>query len=140
MDSIFCYPGANQEVKKRLTEWENEITNLFLVSTGFEALRKITMFAYPRELRDLTFSQIPDIVKKNLRPKKKLVIFESTKFLASKQKLNEKVIVYIRKLREVSRFCKFEKLVTGEVITEDELMQLRLMCDSSYKRKILEQN
>lgn len=56
-----------------------------------------------------------------------LVIAERTKFLTSKQELNEMIIQYINKLQEASRFCDFEKLGAGEMTIEDKLIQLRLI-------------
>lgn len=55
-----------------------------LDSIGCEAIRNISVMTYPRELEDLTFSQISDIIKRNLHPKKKLIIAERTKFFMSK--------------------------------------------------------
>lgn len=69
----FAIQARTKKLKDhQVTGWENEITNLFLVSTRSEALRKISVFAYPRELGDLVYSQIPDIVKRNLKPKKEV--------------------------------------------------------------------
>ena len=58
-------------------------------ATGCEAIMKISVMAYPTDLEDLTFQQIAQILKSNLRPKKKLVIAERTKFLSTKQYSDE---------------------------------------------------
>ena len=43
-------------------------------------MKKLVM-AYLKDLEELTFPEIKQIIKNNLRPKKELVIAERTKFL-----------------------------------------------------------
>ena len=64
---------------------ENEITYLFLATAGCEAIMKISLTTYPRELEELTFNQIKKIFLKNIRPKKRLVVGGQTKFMALDQ-------------------------------------------------------
>ena len=44
----------------------------FLAYTECEATTKITFMIYIRELKDTTFEEVSQIMKKNLRPKKKI--------------------------------------------------------------------
>ena len=51
---------------------KNEISDLFLATAACEAIKKISWVTYPRELEKLTFNQIKEIIRKNIRPKKRL--------------------------------------------------------------------
>ena len=64
---------------------ENEITDLLLVTTGCEAIINISFTTYPRELEEVTFNQIKEIILKNIRSWKRLFIAKWTKFLVLKQ-------------------------------------------------------
>lgn len=77
-----------------------EITDIFLASAGYEGIIKISVMAYPKQLRNLTFSEISEIIKINLRLKKKLVIEERNNSLSIKQKQDESVIQYLHRLTE----------------------------------------
>ena len=55
---------------------ENEITDLFLSTAGCEAIMKVSTMAYPTNLEDLTFEKISQIIRKNIRPNKSLVVAE----------------------------------------------------------------
>ena len=59
----------------------------FLAYTGCEAMMKITVMVYPREL-NLTFEELSQVIKKEFQ-KGKLVIVERTKFLSKIQEQNE---------------------------------------------------
>lgn len=50
---------------------ENEITDLFLATAGCEAIMKVSTMAYPTNLENLTFEKISQIIRRNMRPKKK---------------------------------------------------------------------
>lgn len=65
--------------------------------------------------------EISEIVKRNLRPKKKYVIAERTKFMPIKQKQDESMIQYLHRLREAGSFCDFEKLETQDLTIEDSV-------------------
>lgn len=73
-----------------------QLLQISLGLVGCEAIRSVMV--YLRELEDLTFSKILDIIKRNLPPKKKFVIVERTKFLINKQVPNESIIQYVHKL------------------------------------------
>ena len=62
-----------------------------------------------------------------MRPKKRLVMAERTKFISMKQEIDEPIIKYLHCLRNVSRYCEFEKLEQEEQTTEEDLIQLRLI-------------
>ena len=56
----------------RKVSWrENETTDLFLAMTGYEAMKKISTMAYPRELEELTYEEIVRIIKRKIRRKTK---------------------------------------------------------------------
>ena len=121
---------------------ENEITNLFLATAGYKAILKVSTMAYPTNLEDLTFEKISQIIRRNMRPDKRLVMAEKTKFMWMKQEIDEPIIKYLHCLRNVSRYCEFEKLGQEEQTTEVDLIQLRLiegMYNASHLYKIMEQ-
>ena len=141
---IRCF-AALARVKKlkdrKETGGDNEIMDLFLATAGCEAVKKIATMAYPTELEELTFEEIVKIINKNIRPKKKLVIAERTKFMETRQDPNESIIQYVHRLKVASKYCEFEKLGSEDMTTEDELILLRLiegLYDKSHKHKIME--
>ena len=76
-----------------------------------------------------------------MRPKKKLIVAERTKFTAMKQEIDKPIIKYLHHLRNMSRYCEFEKLGQEEQPIEEDLIQLRLnegMCNASHRYKIME--
>lgn len=70
-----------------------------MASAVCEAVRKISIMAYPEELEDLTFSEISDIIKKKVATKKKLVIAERTKYLVIKVESTKTIIHYTQVMR-----------------------------------------
>lgn len=48
----------------------NEVTYLFLASESCEAVKKISVMVHPKMLEDLTFEEISNIVRANVRPKR----------------------------------------------------------------------
>ena len=130
-------------VKKLRDRWsegeQNEITDMFLATAGCKAIQKVSMMAYPRNLEELTFKEIGKVIKRNIRPKKRLVIAERTKFLETRQHPDESIVQFVHQLKERSRYCEFERLGTGEMTTEDELIMLYLiegMHDPAFKHVI----
>ena len=95
----------------------------------------------PRNLDELTFKEIGEVIKRNIRPKKSLVIAERTKFLETPHNPNEFISQFVHRPKERARYCEFERLSTGEMTTEEELIMLCLiegMLDLAFKRKLLE--
>ena len=114
---------------------------MFLITGGCEAIQNVSMMAYPRNLEELTFKEIDEVIKRNIRPKKRLVIAERTKFLETRQHPNESIVQFIHQLKEKAKYCEFERLGTGEMTTENELIMLCLiegMHDPAFKHKLLE--
>ena len=114
---------------------------MFLAIARCKAIQKISTMAYPRNLKELTFKGIGEVIKKNIRPKKRLVIAERTKFLETRHHPDESIVQFLHRLKEKARYCEFERLGIGEMTSEDELILLRLiegMHDSALKHKLLE--
>ena len=44
---------------------------MFLATAGCEAIQKVSTMAYPRNLEELTFKEIGEVIKRNIRPKKR---------------------------------------------------------------------
>ena len=70
---IRCFAG-HARAKKHMTnkecEGENEIIDLFLTIDICEAIMKISWMTYPKEMEEVTFNQIKEIILKNMKPKK----------------------------------------------------------------------
>ena len=114
---------------------------MFLTTAGCEAIQRVSTMPYSRNLEELAFKEISEVIKRNIRPKKRLVITERTKFLETRQHPNESIVQLIHRLKGRARYCKFERLGTGEMTTEDELIMLCLiegMHDPALKHKLLE--
>ena len=106
-----------------------------MASAECEAIMKILVMTYPKDLEELTFQEIKQIIRNNLRLKKKFVIAERTK-----QNSNESTRSYLHRLKEASKFCEFEKLGT-EILTIEELIWLHFiegLLKADQKNKILE--
>ena len=115
--------------------------DMFLATATYKAIQRVSTMAYPRNLEELTFKEIAKVIKRNIRPKKRLVIIERTKFLETKQKPNKSIIWFVHRSKERGRYCKFERLGTGEMTTADELIMLHLiegMHNLAFKYKLLE--
>ena len=123
---------------RRSEEEQNEITDIFLATAGLEATQKVSTMAYPRNLEELNFKEDGEIMKRNIRPKKMLVIAERIKFQETRQHPDESIVQFVHRLKERARYC--ERLGTGEMTTDD-LVMLRLIegtHDPALKHKLLE--
>ena len=67
-----------------------------------------------------------------MRPKKRLVVAVWTKFMSMKQEIDKPIIKYLHQLWNASRYCDFEKLGQEEQMSEEDLIQLRLI-EGMYK-------
>ena len=76
---------------------ENEIMDLFLATAGCKEIMKVSIMAYPTNLEDLTFEKISQIIR-NMRPKKRFIVAERTKFMSMKQEIIEPIIKYLHHL------------------------------------------
>ena len=79
---IRCFEALARikKLRDRRSEGEqNEMTDMFPTTAGCKAIQKVSMMAYLRNLEELTFREIGEVIKRNIRPKKRLVIAERTK-------------------------------------------------------------
>ena len=90
---------------------------MLLATAGCEAIQKISTMAFPKNLEELTFTKIGEVIKRNISPKKSLVIPEKTKFLETRQHSDESIVQFVHWLKERARYCEFERLGTGEMTT-----------------------
>ena len=107
---------------------KKQITDLILSKAGIEAIPQVSLMAAPRELDAMNFVDIRATIIDKMRPRKKLVIAERTRFLALHQSPDEDIQHYAQRLRHAAKFCSFDKL-NGEESTqpaEDELVQMRI--------------
>ena len=56
--------------------------------------------AYPRNLEELTFKEIGEVIKRNIRLKKRLVIAERTKFLETRRHPDESIKQFVHLLKK----------------------------------------
>ena len=61
-----------------------------------------------------------------MKPKKRLVVVERTKFMLMKQEIDEPIMKYLHSLRNVSRYCEFKKLGLEEHTIEEDLIQFKI--------------
>ena len=76
---IRCFKAlarVKKQTDRRSEGEQNEITDIFLATAECEAIQKVSTMAYPRNLKELTFKEIGEVIKRNIRPKKSLVIAE----------------------------------------------------------------
>ena len=120
-----CFPASARTKKPKDNKekgGENEITDLFLATAGCEAKIKVSTMAYPTDLDNLTLKKISQIIRRNMWPKKRLVVAERSKFISMKQEIDEPIIKYLHCLRNASRYCEFEKLGQEEQTIEEDLI------------------
>ena len=127
---------------KKLTDSEETkgLTDLFLSRAGLTSIRTLSLMAAPKKIEDLLFKDVKTLVERTIRPKKRLVISERTRFLSLKQDTGESIIAYFRRLRSAAASCEFENLGT-KMSKEDDLIIMRLidgLIINEHKRKILE--
>ena len=65
-----------------------------------------TVWTYPRELKELVFHQTKKNIRKDIRPKMRLVIVEETKFMTLKKEIS---IYFLYQQRDDRRKGEFEK-------------------------------
>ena len=116
--------------------------DFFLATAGFKVIMKVSTMAYPTNLEDLTFEKISHIIRRNMRPKQKLVVVERIKFMSMKQEIDEPIIKCLHCLWNASRYWEFERLGQEEQTIEEDLIQLWLiegMYNRSHWYKMMEQ-
>ena len=120
----------------------SEVTDLFIAEAGVAAVRQVSIMAAPRTLERLSFAEIQAVVLAKIRPKKRLVIAERTRFLAITQRSTEKVRHYAQRLWEAAQFCEFHRLNHAEnTQSAEELIQMRFIdgpADAAHRSKLLE--
>jgi hypothetical protein len=99
--------------------------------------------AKPKELEAMAFSEIKDLILEKLRPKKKLVIAERSRFMSLRQEQRESAQSFAQRLRNAARFCEFSEFNREEShqTAEDELIQTMLISglhSSQQRSKMLE--
>ncbi len=117
-----------------------EITDNFMASCGIESLTKIISIMAPAKVEETKFCDIYEKVLAYLKPQKKLVIAERTKFFGQSQTQNEKVTEFLARLRESAKFCEFDELKKYQSLIE-EMIRMGLIAglrNPKYKMKILE--
>ena len=65
---------------------------------------------------------------------------ERAKFLETRQHPDESIVQFVHQLKERARYCEFERLGVGEMVTEDELIMLCLiegMHNPAFKHNLL---
>ena len=78
---------------------------------------KVSVMAFLTNLDDLAFEKVSQIIRRNMRLKKRLIVAERTKFMLMKQEIDEPIIKYLHCLRNV----RIEKLGQKEQTTEEDL-------------------
>ena len=72
---------------------------MFLTTARREVIHKVSTMAYPRTLEELTFKEIDEVIKRNIKPKKRLVIAKRTKFLETRQHSDESIVQFVYRLK-----------------------------------------
>ena len=72
--------------------------DIFWATAGCEAIMKVSNVPYPTNLEDLTFEKISQIIKRNMKAKKRLIVAER-KFMSMKQEFDEPIIKYLHEMR-----------------------------------------
>ena len=132
-----------KQIRDALEDGPSDMTDLFLSEAGVDAIRQVSTMASPQILEDMLFKDIRQLIMTNLQPKKRLVIAERTRFLATTQGSAEDVCQYSQRLREAAKFCDFNLLNTATATqsAEDEFIQMRLidgLASAAHRIKLLE--
>ena len=137
------FAALSRSKKLKDTKEAREVADLFLAKAGVNAVRIVSVMAKPRELEEMTFGEIKNLILEKLRPKKKLVVAERSRFMSLRQDLSEGAQIFAQRLRDAARFCEFSNL-NGEhshQTAEDDLIQTMLISglhNSQQRIKALE--
>ena len=87
-----------------------QITDQFLFRCGVESLKKVESLVAPTKIETMPFKDIERILENYLQPRKRLVIAEQTKFVATALKIGESsggflARLRVRKLENIRRSC-----------------------------------
>ena len=85
-------------------------TDQFLYRCGVESLKKVQSLAAPKQVSDLKFAEIEEMLKKYLEPQQRLTIAEQSRFMQLVQPREESTSDYLARLRETAKHCEFQKL------------------------------
>ena len=77
--------GRAKQIRDALEDGPSEMTDLFLSEAGMDTIRQVSTMASPQTLEDMSFKDIRQLIMTNLQPKKRLVMAERTRFLATTQ-------------------------------------------------------
>ena len=77
--------GVKKLRDRRSKGGQNEITDMFLTTAWCEAIHRVSTMVYPRILEELTFKVICEVIRRNIREKKILVIAVRATFLKTRQ-------------------------------------------------------
>ena len=80
----------------------------------------------PKKLLDTTFKEIRQAIQNYISPKERLETAERAKFLSVVQGVGESDDNFLARLREVARYCDFEKLKTTPN-PEEELEKIKFI-------------
>ena len=121
-------------------EDKKQITDNFMASCGIGALTKIMSIVEPENLEDLKFTEIHQALLAYLKPQKRLVIAERTKFHGVKQNARERINEFVARLRENAKFCDFDNLKNC-ISPQEEMIKMAMISglfNTNNKAKVLE--
>ena len=96
----------------------------------------------PNELESMAFDDTKKAILVRIRPRKKLIVAERTRFVSLKQDAGESVTANAQRLRDAAKYRELNTLnaATATQSAEDELIRMRLndgLLSTDYKVKVL---
>ena len=122
-------------------EDDKKITDNFISACGLGALKTVVSIVAPSEIDSMNFMDIKKKIEEYLRPKKKLVIAERTKFYSTRQGADIGITQFVAQLRDAARHCEFEKLKDAQVDPQEEMIKIALLAglaNSEVQQRVLE--
>ena len=117
-----------------------QVTNLFLIMCGQDAIIKLRSLMSPRNLIDTPYKDIRLAIQNYISPKERVVTAERAKFLSVIQGVGESDDDFLARLRKEARYCDFEQLKTA-ANPEEEFVKIKFISglrDPEAKLRLLD--
>ena len=133
--------------KARAKGWKDDdgngkmITDNFLAECGIAVLQKLRFIVAPEKPENMKFSAIESALERYLRPKKRLVVAERTRFHLLRQLPEETIMDFTIRLRRAAQYCEFDNLKSKDAEPTEEMMLIGLVAglhDAKIQERVLD--
>jgi len=138
VDAFFLLLESKLQIEKVEKDGDKVLRLVSLV--GLDAIKKISKICLPKKITELTYKEVKEKIMAYVKPTKKLIMAERTKFFSLRQEKDENIKEFVTRLRNQSSSCDFESLKQVDNLSESMVVH-QLICGLSskhYQERILE--